>query len=164
MKNNLDTPCAAIVKPAMFRQVKKKMDSVDPTLRPLPWSGCDFVDELVAPHYFQHKARGGELAAAQSLGMIEVRLALVGTEVLLGVPLSEIAGAGLKAKGATAASMSAEAFTTLAQKVGFVVKCAAGTGTILPSEHVVAIVNPLDERMDGTRWQVAGVVRTSSKL
>jgi hypothetical protein len=154
---NLQTGTAAIVKAPVLRRVKKFIEgSIISCLKARDPTGTASLDDIFAPQFFQHRVKGSDVLASTHFGLIDVRLTLVGSEVIFGVKHDCLTGDTLKEKQKTLTQMSAGPLLQLVAAHGFCYVSKPGTAIAIPCGYALVVLNNDKKDTHGLRWQLVG--------
>ena len=144
-KKKLTQGVSAIVKPAIERRVRGFLMNHLKDLADL--SDTVGYGEVVKtgalqPQFTQLGGNSTKLALAPDYGLSEVRLTLVNTEHILGIPYAKLGEGTLADKETRLKQMSIGEFKSLVISDGFYVQLSEGTMVVLPGRFAIVSINP----------------------
>lgn len=151
----LDYCCAAIAKIPILRKVKILLKDVGAQL-PLTESGNPVIQDFFAPQFYQVSVGGFALLCFNQNALLDVRIALEGEEVVIGVPWADLTGDTIAAKTEAFESMQVSTLMLMAAKSGFTYVTKPSQALVIPNRFATVSVNRRDDTAHGLRYQTLG--------
>lgn len=154
-KSGRSLSSANIVRPTVVKQLCNALECLGEA-QVASKVGVDVVDELTSPKFYQFFENDGEVMPSTDYGLIEVRLALEGSECVFGIEMDALAGDTITEKFATIESMTLPHFLQLVESHGFSYKSEPGAVIVIPGGYALVFINASKDVVHGMRWQKMG--------